>query len=61
MRRRAINQRGTPVRAAAQWCMLEEVRLHADAHFNDDNRNGQRMLRDAINQLIGRFLRKLAG
>lgn len=54
MRRRAINQRGTPVRAAAQWCMLEEVRLYVDARFNDNSRIGHRVLRDAINQLIGK-------
>ena len=53
MRRRAINQRGTPVRAAAQWCLLEETRLYVDAHFNDNSRIGQRVLRDAINNLIG--------
>ena len=58
MRRRAINQRGTPVRAAAQWCMLEEVRLYVDAHFNDNSRNERRVLRDAINQLIGKFFGK---
>ena len=53
MRRRAINQRGTPVRAAAQWCLLEEVRIHLESHFNEDRRNGVRALRGAIERLIG--------
>ena len=56
MRRRAINQRGTPVRAAAQWCMLEETRWYIDAHFNDDSRVERRVLRDSINQLIGQYI-----
>ena len=58
MRRRAINQRGTPVRAAAQWCLLEEVRIHLESHFNEDRRNGVRALRSAIERLIGNIFSK---
>ena len=54
MRRRAINQRGTPVRAASQWCLLEEVRIHLEYHFNENRRNGIRALRTAIERLIGK-------
>ena len=55
MKRRAINQRGTPVRAAVQWCLLEEVRGSLEQHFNDGLRTEVRPLRDAVNRLISKF------
>lgn len=55
MRRRAINQRGTPVRAAVQWCLLEEVRGSMERHFNEGMRTETRPLRDAVNRLISKY------
>ena len=54
MRRRAMNQRGTPVRAASQYCLLEEVRLGLNQKYNEGRHQPFTALRDAMRQLIGK-------
>ena len=56
MKRRSTNQRGTPVRAAFQWVMLEEARLAIEARMNDDNLSTARPFREIVNQFTGEFL-----
>ena len=53
LKRRNINVRGTPVRAAIQWCLLEETRRAVEARFNQNEFSKRRILRDQINQFIG--------
>ena len=53
MKRRSTNQRGTPVRAAFQWVMLEEARLAVEARMNEDNLSTARPFREILNQFIG--------
>ena len=53
MKRRNTNARGTPVRAAIQWVLLEEARLAVSACLNQENYSEIRVLRDQIKRFIG--------
>ena len=55
LKRRDMNVRGTPVRAAIQWCLLEEVRCVVEARFNRNEFSKRRMLRDQLNRFIGEY------
>ena len=53
-RRRAENARGTPVRAALAWALLEEIRITTEDHFNRDVRDPPKPLRALLQDLFGR-------
>ena len=55
LRRRADNTRGSPVRAALLWSMLEEARTCTENHFNLNQRNMPRPLRAAVSTITGEF------
>ena len=55
-RRRVGNQRGTPVRAALTWAMVEEARMYLDLQFNENVRISARPLQTAIQDFAGNFL-----
>ena len=56
--RRSENRRGTPIRAALTWALLEEVRFYADLRFNQNCRITARPLRMAIRSFIGEFQKR---
>ena len=53
LRRRADNTRGSPVRAALLWSMLEEARIYTEDHFNMNQRVVTRPIRDLIAAITG--------
>ena len=53
LHRRADNTRGSPVRAALLWAMLEEARICTERHFNENDRRSDRPLREAIKTITG--------
>ena len=55
MRRKQINQRGSPARAAAMWCLVEEIRLSCEGRWNDNIINEVRPFRDSLNAILGRI------
>ena len=55
MKRRITNQRGSPMRAALYWSILEEARISVEGHLNQDKRDEARPLRDAINAFLCKF------
>ena len=55
MRRRITNQRGSPMRAALYWSILEEARISVEGHLNRDKRTEARPLRDALNTFLCKF------
>ena len=58
LRRRTDNTRGSPVKAALLWSMLEEARISVENHFNLNMRATPRPLREAVNTITGEsFLR----
>ena len=55
LRRRADNTRGSPVRAALLWSMLEEARIYTEDHFNMNQRVVTRPIRDLVAAITGRI------
>ena len=55
MKRRNVNARGSPVRAALHWVLLEEARMAVVAGMNQDDYSEVRPLRDQISQFIGKI------
>lgn len=55
-KRRASNMRGSPARAAFGFCLLQELRLTTESKFNSGNRNAPQLLRDELQNLLGRNL-----
>ena len=53
LKRRAENTRGSPVRAALLWAMLEEARIYTENHFNLNQRTDDRPLRQAVHSITG--------
>ena len=53
LHRRADNIRGSPVRAALLWAMLEEARICTERHFNENDRRHTRPLREAVKIITG--------
>ena len=53
-RRREGNRRGTPVRAALTWALIEETRLYLELQFNENVRICARPLRSAIMDFSGK-------
>ena len=43
------------MKAALLWSMLEEARLHIEDHFNLDEREATRPLREAVSSITGWF------
>ena len=61
LRRRADNTRGSPVKAALLWSMLEETRICIENHFNLNQRDMPRPLREAIFHVTGKLENHLYG
>ena len=55
MRRRAVNLRGSPLRAALFWALLEETRITTENHFNESNPVTVRPLRNQMSKFVGKF------
>ena len=53
MRRKQINQRGSPARAAIMWCLVEEIRICCEERWNEDIITEVRPFREAVTGLIG--------
>ena len=53
MRRKQINQRGSPARAAAMWCMVEEIRNGCEARWNQNDVTDSRPFRQVMTSIIG--------
>ena len=53
MRRKQINQRGSPARAAAMWCMVEEIRNGCEGRWNHNEITDDRPFRDVLTSIIG--------
>ena len=54
MRRRATNMRGTPLRAAISWMLLEEVRASTEDFFNRPDQPPARPFQQALQRLFGK-------
>ena len=55
MRRRATNMRGTPLRAAISWMLLEEVRSSTEDFFNRPDQPPARPFQQALQRLFGKY------
>ena len=53
MKRRSTNTRGSPVRAAVFWCLLEEGRCAVENRFNLNMHSNRRPLRELVYTFIG--------
>ena len=56
MRRKQINQRGSPMRAAAMWCLVEEIRISCEKRWNEDIASEIRPFREKLKAIIGKIL-----